>query len=103
MCACPKQQIKKAVNIWFNEAKKPTKKNRDMVPLESRWQKQSSLSRVVVIHAAGADTKERSPFADWTYFLMTVTELRTIHIEPVFKTKPASDRFKFKLSGMRAC
>jgi hypothetical protein len=96
-----------SVNIWFNDLPAPgegtPKLPEDTIKLDSRWEKLSSLSRVVVIHAAGSSTKETSPFADWTYFLKTTTDLRTIHIEPVYTELVHNTRFKFKLSGMRAC
>jgi hypothetical protein len=97
-----------SVNIWFNELPAPGVGKpglEDTIKLESRWEKPASLSRVVVIHAyaAGNSTKETSPFADWTYFLKTTTDLRTIHIEPVYTELVHNTRFKFKLSGMRAC
>jgi hypothetical protein len=96
-----------AVNIWFNGGSPSDEdaksKPLDVIQLESRWERQSSLSRVVVIHAAGYSDREISPFADWTYYLKHVTEFRTIHIEPVFNELRQKARFKFKLSGLRAC
>jgi hypothetical protein len=97
-----------AVNIWFNGSPSESDEGAntrplDMVRLESRWERQSSQTRVVVIHAAGYSDRETSPFADWTYYLKHVTEFRTIHIEPVFTELQQKNRFKFKLSGLRAC
>ena len=98
-----------SVNIWFNDSPAPGAGKpglEDTIKLESRWERPSSLSRVVVIHAKNNknySAKEKSPFADWTYVLKTTTDLRTIHIEPVYTELRLNKRFKFKLSGIRAC
>ena len=107
-----------SIMVWFNDS--PSGKSKlyglggkpgleDSITLESRWEKQSSLSRVVVIHAAvaandgNATKKPLSPFADFTYYLKRETELKTIHIEPFYREIQQTKRFKFKLSGIRAC
>jgi hypothetical protein len=98
-----------AVNIWFNGSpadEDAQSKPLDVIRLESRWEKQSSLSRVVVIHAAGYSDRETRPFADWTYYLKHVTEFRTIHIEPVFNELQHKARFNSNClarAGLRAC
>ena len=101
-----------SIMVWFNDSPSPSSGIpglEDSIKLESRWEKQSSLSRVVVIHAAvaandgNATKKPLSPFADFTYYLKRETELRTIHIEPFYSEIQHAKRFKFKLSGLRAC
>ena len=101
-----------SIMVWFNDSPSPSSGIpglEDSIKLESRWEKQSSLSRVVVIHAAvaandgNATKKPLSPFADFTYYLKRETELKTIHIEPFYSEIQHAKRFKFKLSGLRAC
>lgn len=98
------------VHVWFNDSPLPGAGKpglEDVITLDAGWGKQSSLTRSVVIHAAAgkgnATKNEQSIFADWTYFLKLTTELKVIHIEPVSAELRAKDRFKFKLSGLRAC
>ena len=101
-----------SIMVWFNDSPSPSSGKpglEDSIKLESRWEKHASLSRVVVIHAAvaandgNATKKPLSPFADFTYYLKRETELKTIHIEPFYPEIQHAKRFKFKLSGLRAC